>query len=166
MRKLVVILAIELLATLAVAEDWKPFVLKVKSYQDAGGTIRIQLLSGKTIEVTKEDWSSEWSEIVTAAQQNREKEKAARSSAEPPDDSVAAPLIRSKCLTEWKDDFRMRKYCEDQQQEALEALRARQLTGPLAKIRSNCAKEWRDDFRMRDYCEKQQLEALRGLSRP
>ena len=59
----------------------------------------------------------------------------------------------------------MREYCEKQQYEGLRALRARPMTGGLARIRAKCAEEWPEDFNMRDYCEKQQLEALRNLNR-
>lgn len=147
------------------AEEWKPVVLKATSVKDAGsGSLIIELVSGKTIQVSQKDWSSQWSEAIDEAIKNQEMEKAARSSAEPPSESAAAAMIRSHCADEWPDDFRMRKYCEDQQYEGLRALRAREMTGPLAKIRSKCASEWPDDFKMREYCEKQQLKALRELN--
>lgn len=49
-------------------------------------------------------------------------ENAARSTAEPPSDANAAAMIRSKCSSEWPDDFRMRDYCEKKQIEALREL--------------------------------------------
>ncbi|NIV11875.1 MAG: hypothetical protein GWN62_11540 [Aliifodinibius sp.] len=154
------------LAGPVVAQEWKAVVLKANSFkEDGSGNLIVKLASGATIKIPKEDWSSEWSAAVDEAIKNQEMEKAARSSAEPPSDAIAAAMIHSHCAKEWPDDFKMRKYCEDQQYEGLRALRARQMTGVLAKIRSKCATEWPEDFKMRDYCEKQQIEALRKLNR-
>ena len=150
----------------ATAQEWKAVVLKASSFNhDSAGNLVIKLASGTTIKVPNADWSSQWSEAVNKAIKNQEMEKTARSSAEPPSDAAAAAMIRSHCTKEWQDDFKMRKYCEDQQYKGLRELRARQMTGVLAKIRSKCASEWSDDFKMRDYCEEQQIEALRQLNR-
>ena len=81
-----------------------------------------------------------------------------------PTDPVALPRIRAKCAEEWESDFRMRSYCENQQREALTALRSRRITaGDLTTIRVKCDMDWTDDFRMRNYCEEQQLKALAAL---
>ena len=175
MRTMVTIIAFALGIVLAApatpaapagAQEWKAVVLKARSSKDDGsGNLIIELASGATVKVPKADWSGQLSEAVDEALRNQEAEKAARSSAEPPSDATAAAMIRSHCTKEWSDDFQMRKYCEDQQYEGLRALRARQMTGVLAKIRSKCGSEWPDDFQMRDYSEKQQIEALRELNR-
>jgi hypothetical protein len=155
-----------LLASAAAAQEWTGVVLKATSVkEDDSGNIVVQLVSGATIRVPKADWSKQWSNTLTEAIRSQQAKNAARSSAEPPTDAAAEPMIRTHCAQEWPDDFRMRKHCEDQQKTGLRALRARQATGTLADIRSKCATEWPDDFRMRDYCEKQQIEALQELNR-
>ena len=150
----------------ALAEEWKAVVLKAESFRsDRAGGVVIQLESGRTLNLTGEDWSSNWSKAIEDARAKHRVESAARSSAEPPSDSVANAMISSHCTGEWPDDFRMRKYCQDKQEEGLEALRSRQLSGSLAVVRNKCADEWSGDFRMRDYCEKRQLKALRELNK-
>ncbi len=147
------------------AQEWQAVVLKASSIKDDGsGKITVKLKSGATIRVPKTDWSKPFSDAVDTAIRDQQSEKAARSNASPPSSAAAASLIRSKCASEWPDDFRMRKYCQDQQNAGLQALRSRTMTGVLAKVRSKCASEWPNDFRMRDYCEKQQIEAYRQLS--
>lgn len=153
------------LAAPVMAQDWKYVVLKASGYEDDGaGNLIIELASGARLEVPLSDFSRQWSEAVAEAIQNQKATKTARSSAEPPSDAAAAPMIRSKCSQDWPDDFQMQKYCQDQQREALRALRGRQMRGGLARIRSKCVSDWPDDFQMRDYCESQQLEALRDLA--
>jgi hypothetical protein len=149
------------------ARQWKPVVLKASSVSDDGsGNIVIQLSSGKTITVPKTDLSNEWSAAVGEALVNQQRAKEAISSAEPPSDQQAASLIRGKCAQDWPDDYKMRKYCEDKQYQALRVLRSRSMVGePLAGIRTKCAAEWPDDFSMRDYCEEKQIEALRELAK-
>jgi hypothetical protein len=73
--------------------------------------------------------------------------------------------IRAKCAEEWPDDFRMRAFCERQQEEGLRTLQA----GPpvsgreASVIREKCTEEWPRDFRMRAFCERQQADGLRTL---
>lgn len=166
MRMLITAMLITLLAFPARSEDWQPIVLVARSIEHtASGGLKIHLASGGDILLAKEDWSPEWSDAVGRTLVQQEAERAARADSEPPVDALALPIIRSKCASEWPDDFRMQKYCQDQQFEGLRALRSRVMAGPLAPIRSKCAQEWLDDFRMRDYCETQQLEALRQLNR-
>lgn len=72
--------------------------------------------------------------------------------------------IRPKCAKEWPDDFRMRAYCERQQQEAAVKLSGRTMgAGDRLTIRTKCAGEWPGDYRMMNYCEERQLEALASL---
>jgi endonuclease YncB( thermonuclease family) len=74
--------------------------------------------------------------------------------------------IRAKCAQDWPTDFRMRAYCEQQQQTAVGSLGARSMRSTDQQtIRTKCASDWPDDFRMRDYCEQQQLKALSVLGR-
>ena len=42
-----------------------------------------------------------------------------------PSDTEALSAIRSKCASQWTDDFQMRNFCEEQQLKALEELRRR-----------------------------------------
>jgi len=162
----VIVLLVFVLASPLMAQEWKAIVIKASSSTDDGsGNLIITLASGATIQISRVDWSSMWSEAINKAITNQEMEKAEQSGAEPPSDAAAAAMIRPHCANQWPDDFTMRKYCEDQQYEGLRSLRGRQMTGGLAKIRSKCAGDWPDDLMMRDYCEKQQLEALRELNR-
>lgn len=90
--------------------------------------------------------------------------------------------IRTKCATEWVDDFRMRVFCETQQKTALAAILARRplmgSTPDLQAIRVKCLRDWSTkvgerngdalfqvDFRMTNFCEEQQMKALGVLSR-
>lgn len=87
-----------------------------------------------------------------------------RAEADEADAQKRPGIIRKKCAADWPDDFAMRKYCEDEQSAASEALDERaMLTGIGAKIRAKCARDWPIDFTMRDYCEKEQLEAAASL---
>lgn len=77
---------------------------------------------------------------------------------------VADNIIRTKCATDWPDDFRMRAHCESQQAEALAALTARSMsTTDRRTIRRKCATDWPGDYRMQNHCEEQQLKALTEL---
>jgi len=146
-------------------QEWKAVVLKAKTVEAGrSGQLTIKLISGDTLNVPETDWSESWSEAVDDALKKQELERSARATAEPPSDETAAAMIRARCAAKWPDDYSMRKYCEDQQYEALRALRARKMEGALSKIRAQCAKKWSEDYTMRDYCEKQQLEALRALN--
>ena len=107
----------------AVAQEWEAVVLKAISFSDdRSGDLIINLVSGMTLRVPKEDWSNQWSEAVNEAIEKEKIEKIARNSAEPPSDASAAPMIRSKCANEWPDDYQMRNYCEEQQLKAIREL--------------------------------------------
>lgn len=79
----------------------------------------------------------------------------------------AVQIIEQKCAEEWPNDFRMRKYCHDQQQKGIVQLMGSNPTDinpdALRIIRGKCAEEWPRDFRMRAYCESQQYEGYRAL---
>jgi hypothetical protein len=81
-------------------------------------------------------------------------------------ESVTA-TITAKCAKDWPDDFRMRKYCQDQQLEGIAALQRRTMddSADHQTIRKKCANDWPDDYRMRDYCEVQQLKALAAIGK-
>jgi hypothetical protein len=94
----------------------------------------------------------------------------AKTSGAPSEDSTlpsdsAVSTIRGKCAADWPDDFRMRVYCQQQQDGGLAALRQRAMNGSSEHrtIRTKCATDWPDDFRMRNYCEEQQLKALASI---
>lgn len=74
--------------------------------------------------------------------------------------------LQRKCEVQWKDDYRMRAYCETQQKNALAALKKRSMVSPEQRgIRTKCTEKWPGDFRMMNYCEEQQLKALASLGR-
>lgn len=79
----------------------------------------------------------------------------------------AAQIIEQKCTEEWPNDFRMIKYCEEQQRGGIEKLDRGMPTGiepdAFRIIRGKCAQEWPRDFQMRAHCESQQYEAYRAL---
>ena len=88
-----------------------------------------------------------------------------KSGNEAPTSGDSVQVIRAKCAKDWPDDFRMRAYCQEQQEAGIAALSARTMTSNVdhRTIRSKCATDWPDDFRMRNYCEEQQLEALKRI---
>jgi hypothetical protein len=82
----------------------------------------------------------------------------------PPD---ADQIIQQKCVEEWPSDFRMRRYCQEQQRDGIAALSRGQPASVnhdvFIIIRGKCAEEWPHDFKMRAYCETQQYESYRAL---
>jgi hypothetical protein len=117
------------------------------------GGIKITLQSGLVIELPADDVDAP----ATAALPQRTAPSAA-----PQRPAAGASDVRSHCAAEWPNDFRMRAYCEDQQNDALRRLQGRRMdSGDERTIRATCASEWPGDYRMRDYCEEQQLNALR-----
>jgi hypothetical protein len=158
-----------LVAAVSFAQDeqnWEAVVLKATSIQDANGGILMTLVSGQQIQIDKADRSESWSTGVNdAIEQARAKESAAAGSA-PPSDDAARPGIRAACSEKWGSDYKMQKYCQDKQFDALSVLRRRDMRGgTLSEVRANCADKWGTDYKMRDYCEKKQVEALRELNR-
>jgi hypothetical protein len=147
-------------------DDWQAVVLMASSVAQADGSVSVTLFSGRTVNFSSEEWSASWSEGVDkalAAQRDKEHESIGY---QPPSDAAARPGIRAKCTADWTDDFKMQKYCQDKQFEALRVLRGRvMMQGALATIRKKCSEDWSDDYKMRDYCEKKQVEALRELQR-
>lgn len=81
----------------------------------------------------------------------------------------ANDVIRKHCKTKWPDDFRMRAYCEQQQKEAVEKLKAGKPKDirqeEYAVVQKKCAAKWPEDYRMRHYCEEQQFEGVRELKK-
>lgn len=166
MRFLLCVMLVLICSTPVFGDSWRPMVLKAKAVKDDGeGHLVLTLESGMTIAIPYGDWASEWTDAIEEFQKKQQEAVTAQSSTNPSSEAAAAALIRAHCAEEWPDDYRMRKYCEDQQYEGLRNLLARQMTGPFARIREICAQEWPDDFRMRDYCETQQIEAYRALNR-
>lgn len=153
---------------LASAEEaWKAVVLKASSVQ-AGpdGSVSVTLSSGRNVTFTAEEWSQPWSKGVDSALADQNTKEAADDGHAPPSDSSARPTIRSNCAAKWSDDFKMQKYCQDKQFEALAQLRARNMSaGAYATIRRQCSEKWESDYKMRDYCEKKQVEAYQELNR-
>ena len=79
----------------------------------------------------------------------------------------AVQIIQQKCAEEWSNDFKMRRYCQQQQQEGIGKL-DRGMPNDINPdafrvIRGKCAEEWPRDFKMRAYCESQQYEGYRAL---
>lgn len=81
--------------------------------------------------------------------------------------SDADQTIEQKCTEDWPNDFRMRKYCQDQQREAVKVLDRGQPASisheAFIVIRGKCTDDWPRDFKMRAYCETQQFESYRAL---
>jgi hypothetical protein len=81
----------------------------------------------------------------------------------------AEEVIARHCEREWPDDYNMRAYCIEQQNEAVASLRAVVAsdipTAVFQQIRGKCAREWPDDYSMRHYCEQQQLTAYRQMQK-
>lgn len=79
----------------------------------------------------------------------------------------SASIIQEKCSEEWPADFRMRSFCEGQQQEGIAKLNIGMPPDvqpePFRIIRGKCANDWPRDFKMRAYCEAQQYEGYRSL---
>ena len=76
-------------------------------------------------------------------------------------------IAQSKCQQEWATDYKMQKYCLDQQRDAARALSNGAPSGVDSSafriIRGKCTDEWPRDFKMRAYCETQQVEAFLAL---
>ena len=78
--------------------------------------------------------------------------------------------IRLRCEREWPTDFRMRTYCEQQQERAKRLIEARTPSSmgltiaDFENIRRSCRSEWMDDYKMRDSCERRQAELWRSGS--
>ncbi len=79
----------------------------------------------------------------------------------------AVQIIEQKCAEEWPNDFRMRSYCQKQQQEGIANLNRGMPhdidANAFRIIRGKCTNEWPRDFKMRAYCESQQYEGYRSL---
>lgn len=78
-------------------------------------------------------------------------------------------IIKNNCQKEWPNDYRMQKFCIDQQKDALQKLRAGRPSDipkdVFKKIRNKCSRKWKNDFRMVLFCEIQEFEAWRQLNR-
>ena len=86
--------------------------------------------------------------------------------------SAAVQKIAARCAEQWPDDYRMQRYCRDQQLAAARRGIAAGYTSypegtPEWKVAARCAEQWRDgdtfDFRMINHCIEQQLQALQEL---
>lgn len=67
--------------------------------------------------------------------------------------------IRESCEKKWGNDYRMVKYCIENQTKAKNNISSY----PYDNIRINCEKKWGDDYRMIEYCIKKQTEAKRSI---
>ncbi len=83
--------------------------------------------------------------------------------------SDAQTTIKAHCAKDWPDDFEMRRYCEQKQNDGLFTLKKGKPNdielAEFKTIRTKCAKDWPDDFEMRAYCEKKQYDGIRELRR-
>ena len=66
-------------------------------------------------------------------------------------------IIKRHCESQWRDDYSMRIYGEEQQRNAVEKLRGQLRKGVpdniFRRIRENAARDWPEDFEMRLYTE-------------
>jgi len=76
-------------------------------------------------------------------------------------------IIEQKCAEEWPSDFRMRRHCQEQQNQGISALSKGRPDSVRQEafiiIRGKCAEEWPRDFRMRAHCEGQQFDGYHSL---
>jgi hypothetical protein len=88
-----------------------------------------------------------------------------------PSDLATDEQVGANCREKWGTDYRMVKYCSEQQADAKGKLMSRSATTsgvPIStfdEIRSTCREKWPADYRMQDYCETQQLSAYSSLHR-
>jgi hypothetical protein len=146
-------------------------VLRVEEQDVSDANIVVLLLqSGNRVKVMEKDIDRNLTKQLQAALDRRSSATGLPTGRlQEPAAAPAAPVgsfIRAHCAKEWPDDFRMRDYCEKQQQAAVTLMEARQMTSQDRQtIRNKCEAEWPEDLRMRNYCEEKQLEALKNLQR-
>ncbi len=136
---------------------------------DVQARVNVTLYSGLTVKFRADDIRDDArltflrTGLLAAIASERSHLKAMESSTPVEGDTIS--IIRNKCAKDWPDDFRMRAYCQTQQDEGVAALQRRTMSGSPAHttIRAKCASDWPDDFRMRNYCEEQQLKALASI---
>lgn len=68
--------------------------------------------------------------------------------------------IKADCEAKWGTNYRMIKYCVNQQAEAVNSLVDADIDN---EIMSMCRNKWGNNFRMVKYCVNQQSEAKRSL---
>lgn len=72
--------------------------------------------------------------------------------------------IQSHCRSEWPNDFRMRRHCQEQQRKGVRELaRLSDSNGGIPKNAfqtafSGCVREWPEDYRMMAHCLQQQIK--------
>lgn len=71
--------------------------------------------------------------------------------------------LKSKCVTEWPDDFEMQKYCIDQQNAAADILVTKTWPFPDDAVEQPCYIEWPQDPEMILYCLESQSRAVEAL---
>ena len=107
----------------------------------------------------------------TAYQQDRCREDDGRIEAAPAPskktDTVFAP-VENACAIKWGSDYRMQKYCREQQYEAILEMPDMKTVSPVQRqIIGECYNKWTDaistDFRMVKYCYDQQYAAFNAL---
>jgi hypothetical protein len=89
-------------------------------------------------------------------------------------EKIRASIV-SHCTKKWGTDFKMRKYCQDRDTEALGKLGARKPLPGMSEndfnvIRARCVGKWAPSpeqdaqWNMVDYCENQQHEAFSKIN--
>ena len=85
------------------------------------------------------------------------------------DNAALEENIAALCAEEWEDDFRMQRYCREQQLEGynnLSKIWGEALTN-IRNAAASCLDDWSEDllfdWRMIHYCTSEQLEAWREL---
>lgn len=85
-------------------------------------------------------------------------------------------LMKSRCVGEWEDDFRMQRYCVDKEIVSMtqvgeyiekHGLHEKDSSDPRYRILSKCLSEWTDEhgpyWRMVHDCNRKQAEAWESM---
>ncbi len=70
--------------------------------------------------------------------------------------------ISTRCTKKWKTNYRMVKYCVDQQQKSLNQLQRSRSNIP-SEINEQCVSKWGTNYKMVKYCVEQQQKSHRQL---
>lgn len=78
--------------------------------------------------------------------------------------------IKLFCADKWLSDYRMQKYCIDNQNKAFKNMQRKNKSSIANSILSRCMEKWHKydylyDWTMVEYCKKNQIEAFRSIHR-
>lgn len=84
------------------------------------------------------------------------------------DETYAEGVIEDYCKEQWPDDFSMRAYCEENEEDGLNDLK-RGKPSDISNtdfdiVRDHCSETWEDNYSMWAYCEDDQFDSIRELA--